>query len=77
MELPGPLEPGTYAVHWGALDGAVDKDPRIFAFSVVDFTLSLPPKEEAAKQEAETPEEPEPAKPAPPDEPEDDLPDVD
>lgn len=79
VELPGPLEPGTYAVHWGALDGEVDKDPRIFAFSVVDFTLALPPKEEAARQKAEEAledSEPEPSAPSS-GESDEDIPDVD
>jgi hypothetical protein len=29
-----PLPPGTYAVHWGALDGVGQVDPRMFLFTV-------------------------------------------
>lgn len=57
IELPGPLEPGTYAVHWGALDGATDTDPRIFMFSVVDYMLTLPPEPEDEEEPSEVGEE--------------------
>jgi len=31
-----PLEPGVYAVHWGALEGFTDTDPRTFIFRIFD-----------------------------------------
>ncbi len=31
-----PLPPGVYAVHWGALDGHITTDPRIFLFRITD-----------------------------------------
>lgn len=41
VRLPEPLTPGTYAVHWGALDGKNEFDEsRMFVFSVVE---PLPP----------------------------------
>ncbi len=36
IELPGPLRAGTYAVHWGSLQGDATLEPRLFYFSVVD-----------------------------------------
>ena len=74
LELPGPLEPGTYAVHWGALDGASASDPRIFTFSVVDYELTLPPPEEG---EAEGEKDEAPEESAETEESEDDAPDAD
>lgn len=58
LEFGGTLQPGTYAVHWGALDGATASDPRIFTFTIVDYELTLPPEEEAKGEEAEMEEEP-------------------
>lgn len=52
LELPGTLEPGTYAVHWGALDGASDSDPRIFMFTIADYELTLPPEDDGQDSEA-------------------------
>lgn len=37
VRLGQPLEPGTYAVHWGALEGITRPEPRIFLFSVGAF----------------------------------------
>ena len=34
IRINQPLEPGVYAVHWGAFDSAEKKDPRMFLFSV-------------------------------------------
>jgi hypothetical protein len=34
VRLMGPLEPGIYALHWGALDGYTTTDERIFVFAV-------------------------------------------
>lgn len=39
LELLEPLEPGMYAIHWGALEGNTVIDERIYLFEVV------PPKE--------------------------------
>lgn len=75
LELSGPLEPGTYAVHWGALDGASDRDARIFMFSVVDYTLTLPAEEKTEEEDMEEEEEPVETKPS--DVPDEDIPDVD
>ena len=36
LHYDGSLEPGCYAVHWGALEGRTDLDKRIFYFSVVN-----------------------------------------
>ncbi len=36
LNLPRPLEPGVYAVHWGALEGQTTLDSRVFIFSVVE-----------------------------------------
>ena len=34
LQLPAPLEPGMYAVHWGALEGYTALERRIFLFQV-------------------------------------------
>ncbi|HIJ65571.1 MAG TPA: hypothetical protein HPP77_06415 [Candidatus Hydrogenedentes bacterium] len=36
LQILYPLEPGVYAVHWGALEGRRDLEPRAFLFSVVE-----------------------------------------
>lgn len=36
VELDRPLEPGAYAVHWGALDGYTTLDNRVFLFKVLE-----------------------------------------
>ena len=36
LQYNGPLAPGCYAVHWGALEGHTELDKRIFYFNVVD-----------------------------------------
>jgi len=40
--LLGPLGPGVYALHWGALDGHTSTDPRIFAFRVTSTDTDTP-----------------------------------
>ena len=35
IESTTPLEPGCYAIHWGALDGHTTTDPRVFLFRVL------------------------------------------
>ena len=44
-----PLEPGIYAVHWGAFDGHPTTDPRGFLFQVVD--PNAPPEAEPEAEE--------------------------
>ncbi len=34
INLQAPLEPGTYGVHWGALQGYTSTDPRVYLFQV-------------------------------------------
>lgn len=34
VRITDPLEPGVYAVHWGAFEGGARHDPRIFVFTV-------------------------------------------
>ena len=36
LELNQPLEPGAYAVHWGALDGYTTLENRMFMFEVIE-----------------------------------------
>ncbi|MCX5772222.1 MAG: carboxypeptidase-like regulatory domain-containing protein [Candidatus Hydrogenedentes bacterium] len=45
VRLMGPLEPGIYAFHWGALDGYTSTDERIFVFAVAQASgeSSIPP----------------------------------
>ncbi|MEA3364180.1 MAG: carboxypeptidase-like regulatory domain-containing protein [Candidatus Hydrogenedentes bacterium] len=57
LEFPGTLQPGSYAVHWGALDGASAREPRIFMFTIVDYELTLPSEEEIEGEETEAAEE--------------------
>ena len=41
LRLEAPLEPGEYAVHWGAFEGYTTLDARIFPFRVVDPVSAL------------------------------------
>lgn len=50
-----PLTPGTYAVHWGALDGYTGTDPRAFLFRIADPDAE--PAEEAPDDEVGDEEE--------------------
>jgi len=45
VRLMEQLEPGIYAIHWGALEGYTSTDSRIFAFAVAQKSgeSSLPP----------------------------------
>lgn len=45
VRLMAPLEPGIYALHWGAFDGYTTTDERIFAFAVAQASgeSSIPP----------------------------------
>jgi len=47
-----PLEPGRYALHWGALEGYTKTEERAFIFDVV-----APPEESAEDGESEEPSE--------------------
>ncbi len=61
LSYEGPLEPGVYAVHWGALDGTPSPEPQIFMFrvgaSAPDATApdeaEAEPEEEGAEPEAD------------------------
>lgn len=37
LRIDRPLEPGTYAVHWGALEGYTTLDNRIFMFQISEL----------------------------------------
>jgi carboxypeptidase family protein len=50
LRLPGSLEPGSYAIHWGALDGRTSLDPRAFTFDVTEI-ITIPEKTEAKEGE--------------------------
>jgi hypothetical protein len=39
LEILEPLQPGFYAVHWGALEGYMTLDERIFMFEVTEKAL--------------------------------------
>lgn len=72
IQYAGPLAPGCYAVHWGALEGYPETDKRMFYFTVIDPNAPPPPppeepadkskkKTEAEKKKAASaPEEPDP-----------------
>jgi hypothetical protein len=56
------LEPGTYAVHWGALEGLASLEPRVFLFCVPDPAATeerkesepvLSPEDEKRQQDRE------------------------
>ena len=36
VDVGAPLEPGVYAVHWGALEGHTSTHPRVYVFEVVE-----------------------------------------
>ena len=36
LQIAEALEPGVYAIHWGALEGATATDPRAFVFRIFD-----------------------------------------
>lgn len=73
LKLEGALEPGCYALHWGALDGEPSLESRMFVFNITGFELSplappqedesaMPAEEDAAPaEETAPPVEPEPA----------------
>lgn len=46
IEPAAPLDPGCYAVHWGAFDGYTSTDPRVFLFRI------LPEEGEAEGEDA-------------------------
>ena len=57
LQLDAPLDPGEYAVHWGAFEGYTTLDARIFPFRVVDVAAeadqALADAEDALDDEAE------------------------
>ena len=48
------LEPGTYAVHWGAFEGLASLEPRVFLFRVPDPAAT---EEEKEAEPAASPED--------------------
>jgi hypothetical protein len=66
VRLPEPLEPGVYAVHWGALDGYTTIDTRMYYFRVgapeaPEVSEATPEEEPVAEDEEDaTPDEAEP-----------------
>jgi hypothetical protein len=40
IDYEGTVEPGAYAVHWGALDGVTEAGPRAFFFTVTEDVLA-------------------------------------
>jgi len=64
IRLAEPLTPGTYALHWGALDGRTSTESRTFLFVVEDPNK---PSEAAPPEARPAPEKPSAEKPpAPP-----------
>lgn len=55
--LNEPLTPGVYAVHWGALDGNLDMDSRLFYFRYEDAAVlsAAESKEQATESAAPAP----------------------
>jgi hypothetical protein len=51
LQLETPLEPGTYAVGWGALEGHTSTDPRIFMFTVLAEEEEAPAIDDLAAEE--------------------------
>lgn len=58
------LQPGVYAVHWGALDGHTSTDPRMFLFRVID-PAHPDEAEKLPEKPPEKPQQPEPPKAKP------------
>ena len=52
LKATAPLEPGVYAIHWGALEGYDSIDPRIFMFA-----LKAPAPEDEGEGESTTDDE--------------------
>jgi hypothetical protein len=70
-----PLEPGHYAVHWGALRQPRAPDPRAYLFNVVGDAPLEPVEAVPAEGEPETPADAEAEEEPPPDEEDEDIPD--
>lgn len=60
LRLQAPLQPGVYAVSWGALEGHTSTDPRVFTFKLL-APDEIPPEPEEAEEEVE--EAPRPRQP--------------
>ncbi|MBN2308406.1 MAG: carboxypeptidase regulatory-like domain-containing protein [Candidatus Hydrogenedentes bacterium] len=52
VRFTGPLEPGTYALHWGALEGQARPEGRIFLFSVGRGPIAPAGQDDAAEGDA-------------------------
>ena len=39
LDILEPLQPGRYAIHWGALDGYTTLDERIFMFEITEKAI--------------------------------------
>ena len=77
--LPGPLEPGVYAIHWGALEGMVEFESRMFVFAIEGEEQTEeeeaaaepgdlkpePPQKKALEKQSTAPKPAPPAPPAP------------
>ncbi|MCC6143340.1 MAG: carboxypeptidase-like regulatory domain-containing protein [Candidatus Hydrogenedentes bacterium] len=51
LQLQAPLDPGTYAVSWGALEGHTSTDPRIFLFTLLAEEEEAPTEEDLVTEE--------------------------
>ena len=57
IRYPAPLEPGLYAIHWGAFNGNIESEPQAFLFRIIDPARPVEP------EPAQTPpEKPQPVK---------------
>jgi hypothetical protein len=56
VQLFNELDPGSYALHWGALDGDPELDPRMFVFTVGDPVAPVAEEESASEGADPAPE---------------------
>lgn len=66
LRIVDPLKPGTYAMHWGALDGRKSAEPRAFVFTVEDPNQPVQAPAPTEKQAAPKKAAPEKTPSAPP-----------
>ncbi|MBM3290744.1 MAG: carboxypeptidase regulatory-like domain-containing protein, partial [Candidatus Hydrogenedentes bacterium] len=68
ITMPGELELGAYAVHWGALDGdRTTEEPRVFSFRIIEEPTPIADLEVPADSAAPpggAPKKPAPVRPA-------------
>jgi hypothetical protein len=57
LRLDDALEPGVYAVHWGALEGRSGVDSQAYLFEVLEPPAPEEPEEGGETAEGETPED--------------------